>query len=39
LPLAGTLALVCGEVLDTVTWDASWPGVTNGSRWGQDYSF
>jgi len=28
LPLAGTLALVCGEVLDTVTWDASWPGVT-----------
>lgn len=28
LPIAGTLTLTCGEVLDAVSWDASWPGLS-----------
>jgi len=28
LPTAGTLMLTCGDLLDTVDWDPSWPGVS-----------
>ncbi len=27
LPTSGSLSLSCGEVLDEVTWDSSWPGI------------